>query len=267
MDSKPHIVLIGDTIIDVTTTGRAIGLSAETPTITLKASSTRRTDGGAAFVSRNLDALGCPHMFLSNHSVDGKRPVAKHRFWADGYKLFQVNTGDSEPIGRSQEDVLLRKYRPRPRGLLVISDYRHGLITERVAARLIQTARESGCTILVDSQVSKAASNHQWYADADIMFVNDNEQMYVPDSVEDHGTVVVKMGADGARMYGCGPLGVRYIPGAAVDVVDTCGAGDAFLAAFVAAYADGHPDPLYQANAWAAAKCAIAGMGVPDEHA
>lgn len=265
MANRPQVVLVGDTIVDITTTGRAIGLSAETPTITVQAEHTAETAGGAAYVSRNLDALGCAHTFLSNHTVDGKPPVSKHRFWDGNYKLFQVNTGSSEPMADDQAQALLDQYTPRQNGILVISDYRHGLLTEALVRGLIRKAHAVCCDVFVDIQVSKQSSNHDWYKRADVMFVNQTELRYVPHWFDDHGTVVVKMGKDGARMYG--RMGIRHVVGHPVDAVDTCGAGDAFLAAFVAAVASQDQDPLSRANAWAAAKCTITGMGVPNANA
>jgi ribokinase len=68
------------------------------------------------------------------------------------------------------------------------------------------------------------------------------------------GIVVVTRGAQGALVVGAGePLAV---PGVAVDVVDTTGAGDAFSSALAVALGEGHP--LAQAVAFACCAGALA---------
>ncbi|WP_087486298.1 sugar kinase [Brachybacterium massiliense] len=67
--------------------------------------------------------------------------------------------------------------------------------------------------------------------------------------------VVVKLGADGASALANGRL--YEAPGRAVDVVDTVGAGDAFVAGYLSAQLDGLdvPTRLRRANACGAAAC------------
>lgn len=71
--------------------------------------------------------------------------------------------------------------------------------------------------------------------------------------------VVVKLGADGAAALAGGHL--HESPGHAVDVVDTVGAGDAFVAGYLSAQLDGLPVParLSRANACGALACTTPG--------
>lgn len=71
------------------------------------------------------------------------------------------------------------------------------------------------------------------------------------------GDVVVTVGADGALLRTAGRL--SHVPSPRVDVVDTVGAGDAFLGALVARLCDG--DSLDRAAQWAAAAASITVSG------
>src|SRR5690606_11584813 len=68
------------------------------------------------------------------------------------------------------------------------------------------------------------------------------------------GNLVVTMGADGALILT--EAGVEQVPGVAVEVVDTTGAGDAFNSGLAVALAEGQP--LAEAVRYAACAGAIA---------
>lgn len=252
-----NIYVIGDTIIDVNTYGEPIGLSAETPTVCIRSERETTTWGGAAFVVRNLQALDQPVKFVSNAHV-GLPPATKHRFWCNGYKLLQVNYV-TPTQGKDQSEELINLVQPTKGDLVIFADYRHGLLGESAVRVLMAKCKSLGAIIFVDSQVSKKPSNHHWYTQADFMFVNEQEMQYVPD--EFSGTAVVKRGANGASEFRNGAE--IYVPGHLVNVVDTCGAGDAFLAAYVYQYLRSPSTALEFANRWAALKCTKTGMETP----
>ncbi|MFF7294170.1 sugar kinase [Microbacterium sp. NPDC008134] len=73
------------------------------------------------------------------------------------------------------------------------------------------------------------------------------------------GQVVVKQGPGGATVLT--PDAVVAAPGFAIDVVDTVGAGDAFVAGYLSAWLDGRglEDTLRRANACGAIACLVPG--------
>lgn len=73
------------------------------------------------------------------------------------------------------------------------------------------------------------------------------------------GRVLVTLGERGVYDGGDGDSPARRYPAPRVRAVDTVGAGDAFVGAFAAAIATGHPDPIGLAQAAAALKCTRAG--------
>ena len=256
-----NVWVIGDTIIDVNTYGEPIGLSAETPTVCMRWVRETTTLGGAAFVARNLDALGQAYTLVSNDSV-GLPTTTKHRFWCGGYKLLQVNRVESILNNAASEDAVLDSLLSlhiSAGDIVVFADYRNGLLTEYIVAAVIRRCEEVGAITFADSQVSKRPSNHEWYEYVDIMFVNEHEERYVPGSF--CGRLVVKHGANGAsEHYDDQEI---HVPGHSINVVDTCGAGDAFLAAYVYQYLRNPRTALEFANRWAALKCTKSGMETP----
>ena len=83
------------------------------------------------------------------------------------------------------------------------------------------------------------------------------------------GDVVVTLGPEGA--VACGRSGTVRVPGHAVDAVDTTGAGDAFVGALAAAWAEGLPWPDALRFATAAGAEAVRTEGaqpsLPERHA
>jgi bifunctional ADP-heptose synthase (sugar kinase/adenylyltransferase) len=275
-----RLVLIGDTIIDINTYGRILGVSAETPTLVMQVLKETETRGGAAFVATNLLELSRPgppprppsrppfrprsFTFLSNENTAGC--VTKQRYWVEGCKLLQV---DRLPPENPLDESALKALDIRG-GLVIFSDYRHGLLTEKFVRWAIPYCRERGCTTMVDSQVSQQPGNHGWYSGADYLFVNSREYAGLAgpglDSLrwplDNFRSIIVKMGKDGAVILPA----YHTAKGIPVDVADTCGAGDAFLAAFAAFHHLGDAEALRRANIWAAAKCALPGT-VPPKYA
>lgn len=126
-----------------------------------------------------------------------------------------------------------------------------------VVLSLMRAARQSGIPVSVDPSstgfVGEVGAQNflGWTAGADFLFPNAEEaellsghnaverQLEVLTGI--YGTVVLKRGALGATVgrRGCEAMSA---PGRQVEVVDTTGAGDAFLAAYIAAWLRGEPD-------------------------
>lgn len=297
---RPRVLLIGDTILDVYTYGKALGLSAETPTIVAAKGEVMHSLGGAALVCRNLLELGAGVHFVTLAGSDDdaahiaslsspklelllikeneRRTTVKHRFWVDGYKLFQLDTRDDRPISDETEEQILALVEKRLSAAtaVILSDYRHGLLSPKLVARLLPVLHRSGKPIFVDSQVSQKESNHRQYRGDAIMCLNLKEARcidpnFVPSDEAKHfsalqcelGTdrIVIKLGDQGALMLNRGRLLRAPVP--RVAVVDTTGAGDAFLAAFCLAGLDDPEAALNLANLWAGLSVKIHGPSPP----
>lgn len=302
--SSVRVLLLGDTILDIYTYGSAMGLSAETPTIVARRKEVKHSLGGAALVCRNLLELGAKVQFITLVGADEEaahvrqftapgltllavadaaRPTTvKHRFWVDGYKLFQLDQRDDQAISQHiADEVLARVEGALPEtDLVVVSDYRHGLLSPGLLNELLPRLREAGKPIYVDSQVSQTASNHKLYRGGGcVMVLNLKEARCIdpvfspaldPQAFEvlnrELGTekIVVKLGSDGA-MFQDGSK-VTQAPANKVTVTDTTGAGDAFLSAFCLAGMSDPKNSLQLANAWAGLSVQIHGTIPPDKN-
>lgn len=297
-----RVLLIGDTILDIYTYGSAMGLSAETPTIVARRKEVRYFLGGAALVCRNLLELGAQVYFVTLMGADeeaahirsfsapklklipvvdpGRPTTVKHRFWVDGYKLFQLDQRDDSPI---LPELALQAFATIEEllsdiDIIVFSDYRHGLLSPEIVARLLQRLRASGKPIYVDSQVSQTASNHKLYRGGCIMILNLKEARCIDpgfspsedpkawatlNSELDTTRIVVKLGDQGA-LYQDGDK-VYHAPANQVIVADTTGAGDAFLSAFSLSGPTAPQEALRLANAWAGLSVQIHGTTPPNK--
>jgi D-beta-D-heptose 7-phosphate kinase / D-beta-D-heptose 1-phosphate adenosyltransferase len=295
-----RVLLIGDTIVDQYTYGTAIGLAAETPTIAARREREEMSLGGAALVCRNLLELGASVRFITMLGEDAaatyartwrhpklqlravvskdKPTTLKQRFWVDGYKLLQLDVRDDRAIAPELEAELLAEIEAAIPGadLIVISDYRHGLLSDAFLPKLLAAVRRAAKPLFVDSQVAQNESNHLLYRGTGIMCLNLKEARCIdPDFepaaradnfavlVRELGTrnIVVKLGEagsltlDGDRAW--------FAPAAQVSVSDTTGAGDAFLAAYCLAHAGDVSSALALANAWAGLAVQVHGTSPP----
>jgi len=294
------VLMIGDVILDEYRWGTALGLSAETPTIVARDDTTSVSIGGAGLFCRNMLALGGKVKFISLLGGDEFRRFAnnfrhknltkafiedktrkttvKSRFWVSGYKLLQWDQLDNRFISPEIEDRIVSMIVSDLPSFdrLVVSDYRHGLITESLAAKLVELAKQFSKPIYVDSQVSQRAGNHRWYTGADLFCVNEREALTVDaefaarpidtslsvlaESLKAN-TVVVKLGEHGCSVLLDSKL-VSVAPPPTV-VKDTSGAGDAFFAVLSLAPSQLCEDHLAMANTWAALSTTLKGAQPP----
>jgi len=298
--SGRRVLLLGDTILDIYTYGTAMGLSAETPTIVARRKEVKYSLGGAALVCRNLLELGAAVEFVTlvgadeeaahvrgfqapklrmRAVVDAERPTTvKHRFWVDGYKLFQLDQREDRAVSREMGKRVVAEAEAAlaETDIVVISDYRHGLLSAEVVAELMPKLHASGKRVYVDSQVSQNASNHRHYRGGCVICLNLREAQAIDGGFKpernaaafaelnralDTDRIVIKLGAEGA-LFQDGAR-VAHAPANKVAVADVTGAGDAFLAAFCLAGADEPEGALRLANAWAGLSVQIHGTVPP----
>lgn len=207
----------------------------------------------------------------------GWRFSEKRRYFVENYKLLQydlINEGEwnghCECSFLDTFENLLPKY-----DAVVASDNRHGVFSEYIAQRIVSECKRNKKPLYVDSQISQSASNHKWYKGADFVFLNELEADCVSKNIKRKkkesqldsimkflkSDIVYKRGERGAIRLSRNkklPDEQIYCSGFVVNAIDTCGAGDAFLAAFVSSGND-----LHFANKWAALSTTYRGTIVP----
>lgn len=295
---KP-ILVVGDVILDSYHFGAPLA-DSEGGVVVGREQETRRSWGGAGLLVRNLLEIKQQVIFLSLLGDDawsayekewthrnltkcfvrekGRKTTSKERFVVDGKKAFKWNTLDDRPLMRAAEKRICayaEHYLAQCR-MLVISDYRHGLLSKQLAAELLALAKKKGIPVIVDSQVSQRESNHLWYAGADAFCLNEDEACCVDSAFDvkdiEHSLrrlsdtlgsehLVVKRGAAGSAALITEKMIIS--PVHQVDAVDTCGAGDAFLAALASRVFPPDEDALRFANFWAALSTTVVGAEPP----
>lgn len=290
MSNKKNILLIGDVIIDNFQYGNAIGISAETPTVVAKYRNKETEIGGVGLVRRHLELIDLvntevvtitsstdPNFTLSKEFnkysfffLGDWRISTKSRYFVDGYKMVQYDEINESIHTSNSEKHFLDFLIPKliKSDIVVISDNRHGVMNEFIAKSLVSLQNHFNYDLYVDSQMSQKNSNHSWYAGCHTMFVNERERDFIIDNVSKVPTYdlcknfIVKLGKNGC----VGNIGnMKYkINGNAINVVDTCGAGDAFLASYVSNYNEFDiENVLIKANNYASWMCTIKGTSTP----
>lgn len=288
------VLVVGDVIVDRYTYGTRLGISAETPTVVAEWKDERKFLGGAGLVARHLAALGCQVDLLTvcgssiadasgnpaiwNVLGNGWSLTTKHRMFVDDYKLLQYDTINrgrwDENLRRDFSEILARLVRAGARyDALVACDNRHGVFDDEVAHSLVLLSKFHEIPLYVDSQVSQTKeSNLGWYRGADYFLINQGElnaflgsatswdllekMKWVQDDLG--GQVILKLGENGSCRLSLDRDQIINYPAHEVRAVDTCGAGDAFLASFVAS------GDMMEANRWAALSTTYKGTVVPE---
>lgn len=126
-----------------------------------------------------------------------------------------------------------------------------------ILAELLHRPREGGFHLAVDPvSRAKAVRLPKDLAGVDLLFLNESEAQVLSSGSDAEqaarrlrdtgvGAVIVTRGAAGAIL--CDAAGIRAVPACPGDVVDVTGAGDAMLAAWVAAWLHG-ADPVEAAH-------------------
>jgi bifunctional ADP-heptose synthase (sugar kinase/adenylyltransferase) len=196
----------------------------------------------------------------------------------DGYKLFQLDQRDDRAVSEAVGDQVLAQVKEAlpDTDVVVISDYRHGLLSSGVVGGLMPLLHSTGKAVYVDSQVSQTASNHTLYSGGCVLCLNLREARCIDpgftpaldatafeglNKALDSTRILVKLGEDGA-MFQDGSR-VTQSPADKVSVTDTTGAGDAFLSAFSLSGLDSPESALRLANTWAGLSVQIHGTIPP----
>lgn len=208
----------------------------------------------------------------------GKPTTCKTRFVDPGYmrKLFEVYDMDDTPLDEEEDDQLVRLVAERAGDydLVIATDFGHGLITPRGVEALAAHAR----FLAVNTQTNSANMGYNLitrYPKADFVCIDAPEaRLAVGDKFSDIAIIateklpariscdrlIITHGKNGCVTHDSG-VGTHRIPAFTNQVVDTVGAGDAFLAVTAPLVAAGIPMDLvgFLGNAAGAIKVGIVG--------
>lgn len=181
---RPHILIIGDTIVDRYVACDPVGMSNEAPVVVVKEMETHDYVGGAGIVAAHIAALGAQSTFLSVTGYDDRasflaksmddmgvesilledasRPTTfKIRYLVANQKLFRVSRLKEHDLSREKEDFLINEIKARAADLdgILISDFVYGVITPRILDAVCTAAAKHNIPVFGDLQCSSQVGN------------------------------------------------------------------------------------------------------------
>lgn len=213
------ILVIGESCRDIFVYCKAIRLAPDWPVPVLNIVNEVENVGMAKNVERNILAKGKECDIYTN---DGWHNITKTRYVHEdsNHMFFRV---DSEPsVPRiNLEELNLSEYE-----LVVVSDYNKGFLSEKD----IEYICKNHSNVFLDTKKILGA----WASYAKFIKINDyeynNSKPYLTDELDKK--VIHTMGSEGCEYFG-----IHY-PVEKLEVKDSSGAGDSFLAALVVRYSE-----------------------------
>ena len=217
-----NILVIGDSCIDEYIYCSTDRFCPDAPVPILKPESYVSTEGMAGNVTDNLISLGAEVNLITNANRIKKTRFVDER---TNHMFVRIDEGENDifPIEkRTLENIKWDSY-----DAVVISDYCKGFITEDDIAYISQ--KHTNTFLDTKKSIGTWASDinfikiNEVELDHSIGFLHDNEKYFSQ-------KVITTLGSRGAQYEG------QIYPVDKVDVRDTSGAGDTFLAGLVYAY-------------------------------
>ncbi|WP_369062398.1 D-glycero-beta-D-manno-heptose-7-phosphate kinase [Caulobacter sp. 73W] len=275
--ARGRVVVVGDLMLDHYVFGQVDRVSPEAPVPVLHVNGERWTLGGAANVAANVLALGgqadlvgvvgddadgerladlleTAHGAAAAHLVKavGRPTALKTRYLSGQQQMIRVDREDCTPLGAEHEDAVLAAVSKvlAQGGVLVISDYGKGLLSDRVLAALFALAKAKGATAIVDPKRRDLSA----YRGADFVTPNRKELalstgLACESDAEAQGAAAAAFAVSGAAVLltrsekgmslfrdGAEPV---HLATTARSVFDVSGAGDTVVAAVALGLASG----------------------------
>jgi D-beta-D-heptose 7-phosphate kinase / D-beta-D-heptose 1-phosphate adenosyltransferase len=181
-----RVMVVGDLILDSYLAGAAGRMCREAPVPNISIAERDDIPGGAGNTAVNLAALGARVMLLGviggdleggllrhalrRGSVEtdvllverSRRTVVKHRIVAGSQLLLRFEQGDSTPIDKNTEQLLIARlaHLVAVSDAIVVADYDGGVITPGVIDALARLQREQPRVLVIDSRHRLPAYRH-----------------------------------------------------------------------------------------------------------
>jgi D-beta-D-heptose 7-phosphate kinase/D-beta-D-heptose 1-phosphate adenosyltransferase len=272
-----RVLCVGDVMLDRYVYGQVERISPEAPIPVLHTQREAVTLGGAGNVVRNIVSLGgqvdlvgiigqdqagydlakqltgLPQV-TSYLLTDNSRPTTlKTRFVADGQQLLRADLEINQPVSAGMEEQILQRVKGAigTCGIIILSDYAKGVLTNRVVAEIIKMAHSQNCKTLIDPKGRDFARyrgahlltpNRREIAEATGMSIRSVEdaERAARQLIEAHNLdgILAKLGSDGICLVQKGEK-PQHFRASAREVFDVSGAGDTVVATMALALAGG----------------------------
>lgn len=276
-----RVVVVGDYMVDRYHFCQATGVAGEAPVLSLRTLQQKDYDGAAGVIALHLAGLGASATLVTAAAddaqfaaadfrlraagVDVQAPtlrrstVVKHRYLADGQKLFKVDDGTPLPSDSRADLTLADRLLAAADGAdaVVFADFGYGTITNGLLDLVLPELRRKVPVLTAD--VSGRQSSLLRFKDFDLLCPTEREVREVQhDFASGLGAVawslleatrarqaIITLGKQGLVTFDRpadapdGRLRSEHLPALATDAVDPLGAGDALLSAATLALAAG----------------------------
>ena len=200
--------------------------------------------------------------------------MVKSRFWVEKavkYKYLQVNIGDKKQYEDSVFNSIVSKISQiKNVDCIVLIDYGIGLfLNKEQTDSMMPILKKINAPIIFSSQLSSNKNNYPNFKGVDFMCMNQEEALENLDSFEPNESKIIQLSSI-LESNICVTLGdkgsifksdsVFINDSYKVQSIDTCGAGDAFLASFILNFKKGN---LSDCNKWAALSTKYLGTKTP----
>jgi len=273
--TQPHILVIGDMMLDHYLWGKCERISPEAPVQVVDIQRESTVLGGAGNVVNNLVSLGA-HVSVASVIGDdlngkelletlllqrlittgmvvqeGRKTSKKSRIIASHQQVVRYDSESKDDITETSAEALLAQcvaYIPNV-DVILLSDYGKGVLTPSFTCKVIELAKKHQKPIFVDpkgddyrkySGTTLIVPNKKEASIATKITINDDESLQkagnlLKESLE-LDYVIITLSEDGMAIFGEQFL---KMPTVAREVYDVTGAGDTVLAALGYAYASG----------------------------
>ena len=275
--AQARVLTVGDIMIDRYVHGDVERISPEAPIPILSIRERTAMLGGAGNVARNLVALGARGRFVATVGDDGaagevrdllnkldgieanlivapgRQTSIKTRYLSGNQQLMRADWETAAPLPPETGALILDAATDAIAecAVMVLSDYGKGVLSGDAAAALIDAARSSGKTVIVDPKgpdfgryrgAHVLTPNRRELGEATGMGVADDDDIVAAARtlIANYGidTVLVTRSRDGMTIV-AGDGGVTHLGAEAREVFDVSGAGDTVVSALAAALAAG----------------------------
>ena len=275
-DKVPHILVIGDLMIDHYLWGKCERISPEAPVQVVAIEKETSVLGGAGNVVHNLHALGAKIAVMSvvgddNNAQElrsllkdiqiedtllftqsGRNTSKKSRIIASQQQVVRYDKESTEDISTDIQTHMLAALKKNMDSfdILLLSDYGKGVLTTSLTQEIITLAKEKGKKVLVDPK----GTDYSKYSGATLLTPNKKEAIIASgieiNNNESLQRAIVKLketcalsvslitlSEDGIAIF---DENLRILPTVAREVYDVTGAGDTVLASLGFSLASGY---------------------------
>ena len=262
------ILVVGDLVLDEYLWGRTERISPEAPVQVVDVLRQELRLGGAGNAAHNLAAVGCRVEIASvlGDDADGREIQAllsgmnigtegifitsqratsrKTRILASNQQMLRIDRESRETIRPREEEQLIHFISERANGCqaILVSDYRKGVLTDALLARIFAIGHESGVPVLVDPK----GDDFSRYRGATLLTPNRKEASAATGIPLEEGDSLLRAGRQLRKTLDLEALVLTrseegmtlfhgddqedHLPTEAKEVFDVSGAGDTVLA-------------------------------------